>query len=66
MYKSNRKVIGIATEKKASPTSSYDFVLLDMPEWTEQNQREMEKVQQETGILLSPEISIMHEDEYPK
>jgi len=66
MYKSNRKVIGIATEKKASPTCSYDFVLLDMPEWTEQNQREMEKVQQETGILLSPEISIMHEDEYPK
>jgi len=65
-YKSNKKVIGIATEKKASPACSYDFVLLDMPEWTEQNQREMEKVQQETGILLSPETSIVHEDEYPK
>lgn len=65
-YKSNRKVIGIATEKKASPTCSYDFVLLDMPEWTEQNQREMEKVQRETGILLNPIIGIAHEDEYPK
>lgn len=65
-YKSNRKVIGIATEKEASPACSYDFALLDMPEWTEQNQREMEKVQQETGILLSPEISIVNEDEYPK
>ncbi len=65
-YKSNRKVIGIATEKKASPTCSYDFVLLDMPEWTEQNQREMEKVKKETGILLNPMISIAHEDEYPK
>lgn len=65
-YKSNRKVIGIATEKKASPTCSYDFVLLDMPEWTQYNQREMERVQRETGILLNPEISIVHEDEYPK
>lgn len=65
-YKSNKKVIGIATEKKASPSCSYDFVLLDIPEWTEQNQKEMEKMQQETRILLSPERSIVHEDEYPK
>ena len=65
IYKSNRKVIGIATEKGISPTCSYDFVLLDMPKWTEQNRREMEKIQQETGILLSPEISIVDEDEYP-
>jgi hypothetical protein len=65
-YKENRKVLGIATEKKASPTCSYDFVLLDMPDWTEENQKEMEKVQQETGILLNPVISIAHEDEYPK
>lgn len=65
-YKSNRKVIGIATEKKASPTCSYDFVLLDMPEWTAENQKEMKKIQQESGILLNPIISIAHEDEYPK
>jgi len=65
-FKSNRKVIGIATEKKASPTLSYDFVLFDIPEWTEQNQKEIEKMQQKTGILQSPEISIVHEDEYPK
>jgi len=65
-YKSNRKVIGIATEKKASPTCSYDFVLLHMPEWTEKNQKEMERIQQETGILLNPIVSIAHEDEYPK
>lgn len=65
-YKSNKKVIGIATEKAASPTCSYDFVLLDMPEWTEQNQSEMKKVQQETGIFLNPQLNIIHEDEYPK
>jgi len=66
IYKENRKVLGIATEKKASPTYSYDFVLLDMPEWTEENQKEMEKIQQETKILLNPVISIAHEEEYPK
>lgn len=65
-YKSNRKVIGIATEKEASPICSYDFVLLDMPEWTGQNQKEMEEMQQKTGILRSPIISILHEDEFPK
>jgi len=37
-----------------------------MPEWTEQNQREMEKVQQKTGILVNPIINYAHEDEYPK
>jgi len=66
IYNSNRKVIGVATEKAASPTCSYDFIILDMPEWTERNQREMEKMQQETGIFLSPEISIVNEEEYPK
>ncbi|MHC4728122.1 MAG: hypothetical protein ACYS17_12940 [Planctomycetota bacterium] len=65
-YKSNRKVIGIATEKKASPRCSYDFILLDISLWTEQNQKEMERGQRETGILLNPEISIEHEDEYPE
>lgn len=65
-FKSNRKVIGIASEIEEGLIYSYDFVLLDMPEWTEQNQREMEKMQQETGILSSPDISIVHEDEYLK
>ena len=48
------------------PTCSYDFVLLDIPEWTERNQREMEKMQRETVILLSPEIRIVTEDESPQ
>jgi hypothetical protein len=65
-YKENRKVLGIATEKKASPACSYDFVLLDMPEWTAENQKEMKKMQKETGILLNPSIGVVHENEYPK
>ena len=65
-FQENRKVLGVATEKPASPTCSYDFVLLDIPEWTAEHQKEMEKIQQETGILLNPVISVAHEDEYPK
>lgn len=62
----NKKVIGIATEKKDNPKCSYDFALLDMPVWGEQNQKEMEEMQRKTGILLNPTIKIENEDEYPK
>lgn len=65
-YKENRKVLGIATEKKSSPICSYDFFLLDMPKWTEENQKEMDKMQQKTGILLNPIARYRHEEEYPK
>jgi len=65
VYRENQKVIGIATEKKASPTCSYDFALLNIPEWTKENQKEMERIQHETGILLNPILGYTHEDEYP-
>jgi len=65
-FQENRMVLGVATEKPASPTCSYDFVLLDIPEWTEECQKDMEKLQQETGILLNLIIGYAHEDEYPK
>ena len=66
MYQQNKKVLGIATEKKIRPKCSYDFCLLDMPEWTEENQKNMKEIQQETGIFLNPKIGYTHEDEYPK
>ena len=44
----------------------FDFVWLDMPIWTDQNQKEMEIVQQQTGILLNPKVSIIQEDEFPR
>jgi hypothetical protein len=61
----NRKVLGIATEKKIRPECTYDFCFLDIPEWTEQDQRGMEQLQMETGIFVSPEIAHMKEREYP-
>ncbi len=65
-YQENRRLLGIATEMKIRPTCSYDFCLMDIPEWTEENQKDMEKLQQETGILTSPITSYAHEEEYPK
>ena len=65
IYKENRQVIGIATEKYANPSCSYDFALLNMPKWTENNQKEMDRIQQETGILVNPTLGYAHEDEYP-
>lgn len=65
-YQQNKKVLGIATEMKIRPTCSYDFCLMDLPNWTEKNQKNMEELQKDTGILINPIMSYAHEDEYPK
>lgn len=65
-FQENRKVIGIASDKKVRPTRSYDFCLIDIPEWTQENQKQIERLQQETGILVNPVWGYAHEDEYPR
>jgi len=65
VYNKNLKVIGIATEKQASRICSYDFVFLDMPSWTKDDQEIMVKAQKDTGILLNPEMKEIQESEYP-
>ncbi len=65
-YPQNKKVLGIATEMKIRPISSYAFCLLDMPTWTRENQENTERLQKETGIFVNPDITYVHEDEYPK
>lgn len=61
----SRMVLGIATEKIIRPECSYDFSLLEIPEWTEEHQKEMERVQKEIGIFVRPEVCHMKEREYP-
>lgn len=65
-FPQNKKVIGVATEKKCRPISSYDFVLIDKPDWTEEDQKKIEKLQKETGMFVNPVIGETHEDEYPE
>ena len=65
-YQQNNKVLGIATEMKIRPMCSYDFYLMDLPVWTEENKKNMEQLQKETDIFVNPVVGYTHEDEYPK
>ena len=65
-YPQNKKVLGIATEKRIEPTCSYDFCLYDKQDWTTKDQETMKVFQEEAGILANPEMMIVHEDEYPQ
>ena len=65
-YQQNTRVLGIATEMKSPPICSYDFCFLDMPEWTIENQKKFEQLQNKTQIFINPTMSYCSEDEYPK
>ena len=66
MFPQNKKVLGIATEKLIRQSCFYEFLLLDMPVWNDQHQREMEDLQKETGIFLNTSMTRIREDEYPQ
>ena len=64
-YKENRKVVDIATEKYKAGLS-YDFYLIDIPKWTEENQKTMEDLQRKTNIFNNPILHQFYETEYPE
>ena len=66
IYRENSKVIGIATEMKVRPMCSYDFCLLEIPEWMDDHQQAMEKTQKEYGILINLKEKRFREHEYPQ
>lgn len=66
MFKNNKKVIGIATEMKIEPTCSYDFCLLELPEWSEESQKKADMLKKDYGILANTKMTYVHEDEYPQ
>jgi hypothetical protein len=59
-------VIGIATEKTIRETCSYDFLLLDLPEWGPNQQEIMVAIQEDSGILTGPVHKPVTMDEFPK
>jgi uncharacterized protein (UPF0128 family) len=65
MRPKNKKVVGIATEMKMRPTCSYDFCYLELPNWTREHHKNMEKLQKETGIFTNYTKVHAREDEYP-
>lgn len=64
-FPQNKKVIGIATEKKIRPQCSYDYVLLEKPSWTKRDEQNMQKLQKELGLFVNPIIARASENEYP-
>ncbi len=65
LNRENPKVIGIATEKRFESECTYDFCLLDIPEWTEENQRLMLDIQKNTGVGTGTFRETEQVDEYP-
>jgi len=63
--KKNKKVIGIATERKMELTCSYDFCVMYLPEWNDELQKSAEDLQNKYKIFLNPSICHIREEEYP-
>ena len=66
VYKQNSKVLGIATVSDWQVPFSFDFVLLDFPEWTGENQALAKQFQTEYGILTNTEKTLVSFEEYPR
>ena len=65
IYRSNRTVVGIATEKRLAPGCSYDFCLLDYPDWPEEMAKAAERLRVEAGFFENPQRSESSTHEYP-
>ncbi|MCK5125354.1 MAG: SEC-C domain-containing protein [candidate division Zixibacteria bacterium] len=65
VHKDNPQVIGIASEFGRGIGHSYDFVYLDFPEWTNEDQKLALSLQEEYAILKNPDRVPISIDEYP-
>jgi hypothetical protein len=62
-----RIVIGIAVETLPNqPGFSLISLYSDIPEWTDELQKQMELIQKEFGYFVKPIMDNGHEDEYPE
>ena len=58
----NSRVIGVATSRD---NRNYDFVHLNIPEWTSQLEAEKVRLQRQCGIFVSPRITRTNSSEFP-
>lgn len=64
-YLENRKVVGIATEMELRPICGYDFCLLEIEAWTEQEESRKREIQERTGLLTNVTERQIEAREYP-
>lgn len=65
-YLENETVIGIATEMELRPTCSYDFSMLEIADWTEQEESRKREIQRATGLLTNVTERQIEAREYPE
>jgi hypothetical protein len=60
------KVVGIATEQpEEGGGSSLDFILLDIPEWSEEHEEKKRGIQHDLGYFADAKATELSIDEYP-
>ena len=64
-FRSNHKVIGIATECKMTDSGIYDVAFLDMPEWTKEDDDKATKLKAIIKSGNNVSIRAMRASEYP-
>jgi len=58
----NSRVIGVATSRD---NRNYDFVFLNIPEWTRQLEAEKVRLQSQFGIFVAPRRTLTNSSEFP-
>jgi hypothetical protein len=56
------RVLGVATSRD---NTNYDFVFLNIPEWTSELEAEKARLQGEFGIFVSPRQTRTNSSEFP-
>ncbi len=64
-YNDGRKIIGIATETGTNALRSYDFCLLDVAEWTEENRKIAQEAKERFSLFKNTEYHHATVEEYP-
>ena len=65
-HKQNTTVVGIATEQQLRPTCSYDFCLLEQPDWSAEDDKRVDEIQKRPGLLTNAVSGRAEEHEYPR
>lgn len=66
LNKDRDTVIGLATERyEEGKGFSFDLAHFFIPQWTDELQKQVEYAQKEFGYFAKPQLTRIHEDEYP-
>lgn len=63
-FPTNTKVLGAATEMRLDLGHTFDFCLLQKDDWTADDQRRVEEIQDKFGIFLNPQMTTFNEEQY--